>query len=219
MAIVDLSLRRSYHCGVVIASRECSWTTIRPISRPTGWERFLAHQNRVRPPALRGAVAPTEYCRKTSGRHMMSETCNVRVTMASVLSNHVRRTCEMSRPSGILRCVAVNLIVIGLTYQLARGLDAQPEARHAVPAQLTKLMAEKTVPFRPLRRGHGGRVTSVAWSPDGKRLATGSVDETVKIWDAVTGKELLTLNGPGSAVTCVAWSPDGKQLATGANDR
>jgi WD40 repeat protein len=58
----------------------------------------------------------------------------------------------------------------------------------------------------------------VAWSRDGKRLATGSWDETAKTWDAASGKELLTLHGHDSSVTSVAWSPDGKRLATASVD-
>ena len=58
----------------------------------------------------------------------------------------------------------------------------------------------------------------MAWSPDGKRLATGSRDSTAKVWDAATGKELLTLSGHEVGVSSVAWSPDGKRLATGSED-
>ncbi|MGD0693815.1 MAG: hypothetical protein ABSB82_03085 [Terriglobia bacterium] len=46
--------------------------------------------------------------------------------------------------------------------------------------------------------GHSEPVTSVAWSPDGKRLATGSEDHTAKVWGAESGKELLTLRGHSS---------------------
>jgi len=58
----------------------------------------------------------------------------------------------------------------------------------------------------------------VAWSPNGNRLATGSEDNTVKVWDAEAGKELLSLTGHSDAVLSVAWSPDGRRLATGSKD-
>jgi eukaryotic-like serine/threonine-protein kinase len=67
-------------------------------------------------------------------------------------------------------------------------------------------------------RGHADYVSSVAFSPDGKRLATGSGDKTVKIWDAATGREMLTLRGHKDIVWGVAFSPDGKRLATGSGD-
>jgi hypothetical protein len=68
-------------------------------------------------------------------------------------------------------------------------------------------------------RGHNGNVVSVTWSPDGKRLATGSADNTAKVWDAETGKEVLSLSGHSESVNSVAWSLDGKQLATGSSDK
>ncbi len=63
-------------------------------------------------------------------------------------------------------------------------------------------------------RGHKGFVRSVAYSPDGKTLATASGDGTIRLWDAATGKELAILEA-GDAVNCVAYSPDGKMLAAG----
>src|SRR5262245_33255507 len=65
---------------------------------------------------------------------------------------------------------------------------------------------------------HNNAVFSVVYSPDGKRLATGSEDHTVKLWDAATGQELLTLKGHSDGVVSVAFSPDGKRLATGSVD-
>src|SRR5262249_23583109 len=67
-------------------------------------------------------------------------------------------------------------------------------------------------------RGHTSWVTSVAFSPDGKRLASGAHDNTVKVWDAATGQEILSLNGHTGRVTSVAFSPDGKRLASVATD-
>jgi WD40 repeat protein len=72
--------------------------------------------------------------------------------------------------------------------------------------------------------GHQDYVLSVAWSPDGKKLATASLDHTAKVWDATTGRELMTVRAvtggmdENQSVRSVAWSPDSRKLATASWD-
>ncbi|PMD34464.1 WD40 repeat-like protein [Hyaloscypha variabilis F] len=67
--------------------------------------------------------------------------------------------------------------------------------------------------------GHSDSVNAVAFSRDGKQLASAADDQTVKLWDAATGAALQTLKGHSGTVPAVAFSPDGKQLASGSADR
>jgi serine/threonine protein kinase len=66
--------------------------------------------------------------------------------------------------------------------------------------------------------GHTNSVYAVAFSPDGKTLASGSNDRTVKLWDIETSELRGTLGGHTDGVYSVAFSPDGRSLASGSND-
>ncbi|MBE8970512.1 caspase family protein [Nostocales cyanobacterium LEGE 12452] len=67
--------------------------------------------------------------------------------------------------------------------------------------------------------GHSDAVRGVAFSPDGKTIASASYDNSVKLWNAATAKEISTLKGHKSAVIGVAFSPDGKTIASASDDK
>ncbi len=66
--------------------------------------------------------------------------------------------------------------------------------------------------------GHSNWVYSVAWSPNGKRIASASFDGTVQVWDALTGGHVFTYRGHTLAVNAAAWSPNGKRIASASSD-
>uniref|UniRef100_UPI0039C72C90 NACHT and WD repeat domain-containing protein n=1 Tax=Scytonema sp. PCC 10023 TaxID=1680591 RepID=UPI0039C72C90 len=66
--------------------------------------------------------------------------------------------------------------------------------------------------------GHAKQVNGVSFSPDGKMLASASYDNTVKLWDTSTGKQIKTLKGHTDWVYGVSFSPDGKMLASASRD-
>jgi hypothetical protein len=67
--------------------------------------------------------------------------------------------------------------------------------------------------------GHSGWVSSVVFSPDGSRVASGSGDNTVRVWDVQTGECQHTLEGHSGSVSSVVFSPDGSRVASGSDGK
>ena len=65
--------------------------------------------------------------------------------------------------------------------------------------------------------GHRAQITTLAFSPDGQQLASGSMEAAVRLWDTASGDAQAVLKGPVQDVTCLAYSPGGRTLASMGN--
>jgi len=141
-----------------------------------------------------------------------------------------------ARVAGLI-LVAAGVAGLGLALLPARGAlpDQPPAAKEVVPAAGTKgpgprvdvfgdpLPAGAVARLGTMRLRHGEPVYTLAFSPDGKDVASGSSDGVIHVWDAATGKGRLRITDPSDlgggpftgfdAVTLVAFSPDGRHLA------
>lgn len=78
---------------------------------------------------------------------------------------------------------------------------------------------KKCINISNILEGHTDSVYSIRYSPDGKTLASGSLDKTVRIWDIKSGECLHVLKGHSDAVHYVCYSPDGKTLSSSSADK
>jgi serine/threonine protein kinase len=125
--------------------------------------------------------------------------------------------------NGLIALSGVLLLGIGITqgYGYFKSQEVNPQIS-PINSPTNKLTTRKKISEHSFLdktlTGHSDSVRSVVYSPDGRYLASGSDDKTIKIWEVATGKELRTLTGHSDRVSSVAYSPDGRYLASGSSD-
>ena len=124
------------------------------------------------------------------------------------LSGTIFRHCDLSR--AFLEKAKRHRTQLLYTSGYKQGLSG------VLVAPLLERSELNILPKTQILSGHVDGVTAVAWSPDGSRIVTGSDDATIRVWDAVTGEGLFSLEH-GSKVRSVAWSPDGSRIAAGSS--
>ncbi|MFC8763506.1 hypothetical protein ACFUAG_22680 [Streptomyces sp. NPDC057193] len=111
----------------------------------------------------------------------------------------------------------------GTDQSLASQLDLVAHRMRPSDETYTRLLNSGNTPLSKQLQGHTERVSSVAFSPDGRTLATGSGDATIRLWDTSDPRSPRALGRPltghAKAVMAVAFSPDGRTLATAGDDR
>jgi WD40 repeat protein len=116
------------------------------------------------------------------------------------------KVMERSVPGAIVFCCAVSPD----GRRLVTGWDYPDNAVRLWDLQSGELLAVMT--------GHANRVSSVTFSPNGRRIASASQDQTVRVWDAANGKAVAVLRGHTSHVIQVVISPDGRYVVSASYD-
>ena len=173
--------------------------------------------------ALEEAARPTlrrSAHQSTSAAALVSVAGGEGTCQAAAALPDTQPSVALPQPGGVTgvsrRFVARGLALAAIT--LAGGsltwfLLSQEQPSRPVPTPTPIPVAIGRVLY--VYRKHAALVNAVAWSPDGKRVASGADDATVQVWEPRTGGSILTYLGQKQQVEVVAWSPDGKLLASG----
>ena len=143
--------------------------------------------------------------------YAIQETQFVDVSLVNTQTGKIEDTGRVNGPAA----GTCPLVIPSNTTTLLQGSPSKQDVQKEIVFLLSNQIDFQT---QRTLTGHTNSVTSVAFSPDGKLLASGSRDQTIKLWDVASGQAVRTLTGHTDKVTSVAFSPDGKLLASGSDD-
>jgi eukaryotic-like serine/threonine-protein kinase len=194
--------------------------------------RYLNHE-----PVAAGPASAVYRIRKFARRHRVAAIIGATTTVLAIVASGAGLVAVQQKREAIFQTSqALQAQARLLTQAAAQRLkDADlPRAQSIILEVLTNpALAQARTPaaasvFQDVRAadwglavlaGHGDWVWRAAYSPDGTRIVTASVDKTARIWDAATGASLIILSGHSGSVRGAAYSPDGFRVITASRDK
>jgi WD40 repeat protein len=177
-----------------------------------GATQDIALQHQIAPPPpLRDRVPTLSPAVEQVVLRALAKDPHERFTTVEEFARELERASRLERPP--LSPVPRSQFKSPLPFAPAPGSSAGVSAVSAAGSPTTEPGSTIVTQARLVYRGHTARVAALAWSPDGRRIASSSQDESVHLWESHRGETLLTHHGLSLEAPALAWSPDGRYLA------